>query len=170
MKEAKRKNEGTQVVADQESTIEAFENGMSEREIMMSTRQSEVKEIDKECEECKGLGANHEREKWRTAQSVKDEKPRRENADKQVAESMQNSPEKKHTGKAEVEKEVKSLEAKLAYPEHRKEVETRNEVEGSQSKELPRPKVKVKSLKPLESEKKNMKWNRYWTHENNDMG
>ncbi|KAI9098548.1 hypothetical protein K1719_025173 [Acacia pycnantha] len=158
MKEAKRKSEETQVVAN-ESTIEkqireaelerisqtnqfeksllevpeakdreALRKDMREREVMMSTQHSEVKEIVKVCEECKRSEANLGREKWRTTRSVKDEKPRRENA-------------------------VKHLEDKVPYPELKKE-----EVEGARLKELPPPKVREQRLDSPESEKKNMKW------------
>ncbi|KAK4253099.1 hypothetical protein QN277_010917 [Acacia crassicarpa] len=158
MKEANRKSEETQVVANEESTIEkkireaelerisqtkqfdkslqevteakdreALRKDMREKEVMMSTQHSEVKETDKVCEECKMSEANLEREKWRTTRSVKDEKPRRENA-------------------------VKHLEDKIPYPEPRKE-----EVEGARLKELPPPKVREQRLDSPESEKK-MKW------------
>ncbi|XP_054786304.1 uncharacterized protein LOC129292717 [Prosopis cineraria] len=109
MKEAKRKSEETQVVADKESAVEEkireaeierigkikqFETalqevpgaedpkelgkGMREIESMLST--SEVKEIDKICEECKRSEASLEREKHRKTQNVKDDKATRENA------------------------------------------------------------------------------------------
>ncbi|XP_028763864.1 microtubule-associated protein futsch isoform X2 [Neltuma alba] len=189
MREAKRKSEETQVVADEESIIEgksqeeeikridktnqfgkalreapkakeqkALGKDVQERESMMSTQQSEVKEIEKVWEECESSEANLEIEKWRTTEGVKDEKLRRENAVKQVAKSIQKSPEKEHPGKSEVEKEAKYPEAKVSPPKLRKEVEKKNEVEGSRLEDLPPPRVKVQSLGPLESDKRNMKW------------
>ncbi|XP_054786001.1 uncharacterized protein LOC129292474 [Prosopis cineraria] len=70
---------------------------------------------------------------------------------------MQKVPEKEHPRKSEVQK-VKPLETKVAYPELRKKVETKNEVEEPRLKELPPLKVKMQSLEPLETEKTIMKW------------